>query len=226
MYSIPFPRICGNCECTRITNTPRVSAVPSRRGHLQSVLRDETLRHRLFRERQATRRASLRALPGFATVLRPVLAVIASTSSARATETFPEEVKGGICKKSKYAGRAGMARRHPGPVDKGRLLRPTCAKNEGFVIRAADLETGFYTMKSPMRPEETTFHTRVCEIEGRGGHCRPDRRRRLRETPSAWPPFPSRSRQRKTRDRNAPAPINPFYMRVIPLGHLRCLISL
>ena len=70
---------------------------------------------------------------------------------------------------SKYAGRAGMARRHPGPVDKGRLLRPTCAKNEGFVIRAADLETGFYTMKSPMRPEETTFHTRVCEIEGRGG---------------------------------------------------------
>ena len=166
-------------------------------------------------------------LPGFATVLRPVLAVIASTSSARATETFPEEVKGGIsAKKSKYAGRAGMARRHPGPVDKGRLLRPTCAKNEGFVIRAADLETGFYTMKSPMRPEETTFHTRVCEIEGRGGHCRPDRRRRLRETPSAWPPFPSRSRQRKTRDRNAPAPINPFYMRVIPLGHLRCLISL
>ena len=133
---------------------------------------------------------------------------------------------GEICKKSKYAGRAGMARRHPGPVDKGRLLRPTCAKNEGFVIRAADLETGFYTMKSPMRPEETTFHTRVCEIEGRGGHCRPDRRRRLRETPSAWPPFPSRSRQRKTRDRNAPAPINPFYMRVIPLGHLRCLISL
>ena len=95
-------------------------------------------------------------------------------------------------KKSKYARRAGMARRHPGPVDKGRLLRPTCAKNEGFVIRAADLETGFYTMKSPMRPEETTFHTRVCEIEGRGGHCRPDRRRRLRETPSAWPPFPSR----------------------------------
>ena len=28
---------------------PRVSAAPSRRGHLQSVLRDETLRHRLFR---------------------------------------------------------------------------------------------------------------------------------------------------------------------------------
>ena len=40
---------------------PRVSAVPSRRGHLPSVLRDETLRHRLFRARQATRRASLRA---------------------------------------------------------------------------------------------------------------------------------------------------------------------
>ena len=139
---------------------------------------------------------------------------------------FRRKSRGKSAKKSKYAGRAGMARRHPGPVDKGRLLRPPCAKNEGFVIRAADLETGFYTMKSPMRPEETTFHTRVCEIEGRGGHCRPDRRRRLRETPSAWSPFPSRSRQRKTRDRNAPAPINPFYMRVIPLGHLRCLISL
>ena len=35
---------------------PCVSASPSRRGHLQSVLRDETLRHRLFRARQATRR--------------------------------------------------------------------------------------------------------------------------------------------------------------------------
>ena len=32
-----------------------------------------------------------------------------------------------------------MARRHPGPVDKGRLLRPTCAKNEGFVIRLNNL---------------------------------------------------------------------------------------
>ena len=44
---------------------------------------------------------------------------------------------------SKYAGRAGMARRHPGPVDKGRLPRPTCAKNEGFAIRAtlANLST-------------------------------------------------------------------------------------
>ena len=315
MYSIPFPRICGNCECTRITNTPRVSAVPSRRGHLQSVLRDETLRHRLFRARQATRRASLRApsrlrdgpaprprrnrlhelgagdfahrlqqalrlrpvrrprrhvlredrrdvdvaepprravrqlvprrVPAVRAVQRPLddpslreqplqpardLPVGSRHSffnhRSHIIETFSSEVKGESAKKSKYAGRAGMARRHPGPVDKGRLLRPTCAKNEGFVIRAADLETGFYTMKSPMRPEETTFHTRVCEIEGRGGHCRPDRRRRLRETPSAWPPFPSRSRQRKTRDRNAPAPINPFYMRVIPLGHLRCLISL
>ena len=29
--------------------TPRVSAAPSRRGHLQSVLRDETLQRRLFR---------------------------------------------------------------------------------------------------------------------------------------------------------------------------------
>ena len=28
---------------------PRVSAAPSRRGHLQSVLRDETLQRRLFR---------------------------------------------------------------------------------------------------------------------------------------------------------------------------------
>ena len=36
-----------------------------------------------------------------------------------------------------------MVRRHPGPVDKGRLLRPTCAKNEGFAIRAtlANLST-------------------------------------------------------------------------------------
>ena len=33
----------------RITNAQRFSATPSRRGHLQSVLRDETLRHRLFR---------------------------------------------------------------------------------------------------------------------------------------------------------------------------------
>ena len=120
MYSIPFPRICGNCECTRITNTPRVSAVPSRRGHLQSVLRDETLRHRPFRARQATQRDAdgdssdafcgppdalpCAPLPGFATVLRPVLAVIASTSSARAIETFPAEVKGGICKKVKICG--------------------------------------------------------------------------------------------------------------------------
>ena len=227
MYSIPFPRICGNCECTRITNTPRVSAVPSRRGHLQSVLRDETLRHRLFRARQATRRASLRA----PSRLRDGPAPRPRRDRLHELGAGDRDLSGGSqggksAKKSKYAGRAGMARRHPGPVDKGRLLRPTCAKNEGFVIRAADLETGFYTMKSPMRPEETTFHTRVCEIEGRGGHCRPDRRRRLRETPSAWSPFPSRSRQRKTRDRNAPAPINPFYMRVIPLGHLRCLISL
>jgi hypothetical protein len=44
-------------------------------------------------------------------------------------EAFSAEVKGESAKKSKYAGRAGMARRHPGPVDKGRLLRPTCAKN-------------------------------------------------------------------------------------------------
>ena len=43
---------------------------------------------------------------------------------------------------SKYAGRAGMARRHPGPVDKGRLLRPTCAKNEGFVIRDPNRSQG------------------------------------------------------------------------------------
>ena len=33
----------------RLQMPPRVSAAPSRRGHLQSVLRDETLRHRLFR---------------------------------------------------------------------------------------------------------------------------------------------------------------------------------
>ena len=44
-------------------------------------------------------------------------------------ETFLAKVKGESAKKSKYARRAGMARRHPGPVDKGRLLRPTCAKN-------------------------------------------------------------------------------------------------
>ena len=48
---------------------------------------------------------------------------------SRIRETFPAEVKGKSAKKSKYAGRAGMARRHLGPVDKGRLLRPTCAKN-------------------------------------------------------------------------------------------------
>ena len=122
----------------RLQMPPRVSVAPSRRGHLQSILRDETLRRRPFKARQATRRDAdgdrsdafcgppdalpCAPLPGFATVLRPVLAVIASTSSARAIETFPAEVKGGICKKSKYAGRAGVARRHPGPVDKGRLL--------------------------------------------------------------------------------------------------------
>ncbi|MCQ2389917.1 MAG: hypothetical protein MJ240_00725, partial [Kiritimatiellae bacterium] len=39
-------------------------------------------------------------LPGFATVLRPVLAVIASTSSARAIETFSAEVKGENLQKS------------------------------------------------------------------------------------------------------------------------------
>ena len=48
--SIPAPRMHG------LQMPPRVSAAPSRRGHLQSVLRDETLRHRLFRARHATRR--------------------------------------------------------------------------------------------------------------------------------------------------------------------------
>ena len=69
---------------------------------------------------------------------------------------------------SKYAGRAGMARRHPGPVDKGRLLRPTCAKNEGFAIRAtlANLSTVTLATLRPVQPVGECYSVAsltVCE---------------------------------------------------------------
>ena len=49
LYHIAPANCNSNFWGARITNAPRVSAAPSHRGHLQSVLRDETLLHRLFR---------------------------------------------------------------------------------------------------------------------------------------------------------------------------------